>query len=104
MAIFYDFHYIHLLLILKVCESKIVQDKQVGFGDLLQELVDTAIYACHFGFNKQLLQVIISHFVALNASVMSQGRSQEAFPTAGGAGNEYGLSLIDVFSCSQLGD
>lgn len=102
MSVIDEFHEVEHLLAVKPLQAEVVKDDQVGGGELVEASVDGCRGPGQGDVLKELQRTEVPDLVAQHAGLPSEGRGDPAFARSRRAGNEDGLSVIDVGAGGEL--
>ena len=96
MSVLDDLKEVEQLLSVESLHAEVVDDEQVGGGQLVEEPQQRGLDAVDGHLLEELVEVVVGGVEAAEAGLVAEGRSQPALAGAGRAGDEDRESLPDV--------
>ncbi len=102
MSVLDEFHEVEHLLAVKPLQAEVVKDDQVGGGELVEAPVDGGRGPGQGDVLEELQRAKVPDFVSQHAGLPSEGGGDPAFARSRRAGDEDGLSVVDVGAGGEL--
>ena len=104
MTILDQFHEVQQLLAIQDLDSEVLDDEEVHLGHAVEELCGLGLNAGHLHGLQEFAHVEVPDTVARETALVSERGGEIALSDAGGAGDEDGGALPNVFAGSELHD
>ena len=104
IAVVHDVHEVVALCGIEGVHAPVIEDKQSGFGELLQEFVVAAVGLGLGECQEQACHAVVAGGVSLQAGLVAEGAGDKGLAGAAGAGNKQVVGPLQPFALCELGE